>query len=225
MGKEIAKTLKFYVEKSLHDRKTIREAVGVDPSTMSRHLNGKIPLTYNKLRDYSKILGIHLHQLVGVEPIKVIGECWNDEDTNRIRVAQGTEKDRLIYPKMGFEKEDVCILKGADPQTPWLGHSVVIFNKRNMLEELVDLTRLERWNFVKFEVISGKRAGEQRYKLAIPYSLPFEPGKSRLYRLLTPYKTHDERENEEAAVKLIFNCPIKLWVLVEEFETWNTVTV
>jgi len=50
VSKELAKQLKHYVEQSMYDKETIRQNVGVNQSTMSKHLNGKISLTYQNIK-------------------------------------------------------------------------------------------------------------------------------------------------------------------------------
>ncbi len=218
MSKEISKVLKRYVENSPVAREEIRTAVGVDRSTMSRHLNGKIPLTYQKIQSYAQVLGIHVHQLTGVEPIPLIGKTWNTEDVWRVNIFDTlTDTKKYIYPDIGYKKNYSAILKSPDADAPWLDNNIIIFNADNMKKE-VQTEDLEQWSFVKFTV-----NGEIRYKFGIVYSNAFRPGQPRNYAIHIPFSLKQNREEQHVEVNFI--CPIKHWVHTAACSKWITKNV
>ena len=218
MSKEISKVLKRYVENSPVAREEIRSAVGVDRSTMSRHLNGKIPLTYQKIQSYAQVLGIHVHQLTGVEPIPLIGRTWNTEDMWRVKIFDSlTDTKKYIYPDIGYKKNYAAIMKSPDEQAPWLNNNILIFDANNMKKE-VQQEDLERWSFVKYIA-----DGEVRYKICIVYSLAFRPGQPRQYEIYMPHYSVQKREEKSVEVKFI--CPVKHWVQAVACSKWITKNV
>ena len=218
MSKEISKVLKRYVEQSPLDRETIRAAVGVDRSTMSRHLNGKTPLTQQKIQSYANVLGIHVHQLTGVEPLHVIGHTWTAEDHFKVHVYDATQKKKLIYPDVGYSKNLVAICKHKDTLSPWMEGTVYLFDKEDM-NKPVSIESLEQWAFVRFEV-----DGTIRHKLAICYSLAFRPGEERRYQLYHPWLANNEHSKGENSAIVHFVCPIKHLIHRTTSKNWKQVT-
>ena len=218
MSKEISKVLKRYVEQSLLDRETIRAAVGVDRSTMSRHLNGKTPLTQQKIQSYANVLGIHVHQLTGVEPLQIIGHTWTAEDTFKVHVYDATQRKKLIYPDVGYKKNYVAICKHEDSNSPWMEGNVYLFDKEDMAKP-IPMENLEQWAFIRFEV-----DGTIRHKLAICYSLAFRPGEKRRYELYHPFQAKSKHSQGENSAIVHFVCPIKHVVHRNESQPWKPVT-
>ena len=218
VSREVARQLKKFVEQSMYDRETIRETVGVDRSTMSRHLNGKIPLTYNKIEQYSRALDINIHQLIGVSPMRVIGQCWENEDVDRVDLFDIDDEQQLIYPTIGYDRDVVCVIKHDDCQRPWLKKSVVCFSEKNMKEKKAPEDCQENYCFIKYR--SGKTS---KYKLAIPYQLPPTPGAKRMYSLVSP-STPGTIKKDDQAVEIIYACPILDWVLRAKSQDWKLST-
>ena len=211
--KELSKTLKRYVETSPVSREEIRSAVGVDRSTMSRHLNGKIPLTYQKIQAYANVLGIQMYQLTGIEPMPIIGRTWKTEDRFRVAVYDyHTTKQKYIHPTVGYKKSYAAVIKEKDEFAPWLNGTVFIFDKDDMKKEVTQ-DQLEQWAFVKYVVDT-----EIRYKLAIVYSLGFRLGEKRKYEVYMPYG--DKKPHENTA-EVEFVCPIRHVVHGAESKHWT----
>tara|TARA_R100001443_G_scaffold6785_1_gene15858 strand:- start:652 stop:1380 length:729 start_codon:yes stop_codon:yes gene_type:complete len=219
MTKEVAKQLKKFVEQSIYDRETIRSAVGVDRSTMSRHLNGKLSLTYNKIEQYSRALDINVHQLIGVSPIRVLGQCWQEKDLDCVAMYDIDDRPTVIYPTIGYDKDIVCILKKEDSLRPWLSNSVVCFSEKNMREKRIPENMVDTYCFVKYR----KENNRTQFKLAIPYVLPLSQDGKRKYSLVSP-STPGQIKQEDQVVDIVYACPILDWVLKAKTKDWKVVT-
>ena len=215
MTKEVAKQLKKFVEQSIYDRETIRSAVGVDRSTMSRHLNGKLSLTYNKIEEYSRALGINIHQLIGITPVRVIGRCWEKDDVDRVHLYDIDDDKTLIYPTIGYDSDIVCVTKDNDNYQPWLNKSVICFSNKNIKNKAVPEDTQETYCFIKYKSGSGSK-----YKLAIPYKNVPIPGEKPNYSLVSPSKPGVILK-EDQAVEIIYACPIFDWVLKAKTVDWR----
>ena len=215
MTKEVAKQLKKFVEQSIYDRETIRSAVGVDRSTMSRHLNGKLSLSYNKIQEYSRALGINVHQLIGISPMQVIGRSWETDDVDRVHLYDIDDDKVLIYPTIGYESDIVCITKCTDSYRPWLSKSVICFSDKNIKNKSVPEDTQEAYCFIKYKSENGAK-----YKLAIPYKNVPIPGEKPTYSLVSPSKP-GVMLKEDQAVEIIYACPILDWVLKAKTVDWR----
>jgi len=221
MDKEAARLLKRYVDVSHLNREDIRHAVGVDRSTMSRHLNGKTPLTAQKINSYAAVLGIHPHQITGVAPMQVIGHTWEQQDNFKVHVYDATQPRKLIYPDVGYFKDQVCITKYRDLYAPWLVGTVFIFNRKEMETEMTH-DKCNQWCFVKFK----DRKNQVRHKLCIPKALDLVPGKGMHYSLSTPgnFFEHSVETDNEGNVEIFFACPINHVVHISQTKNWKEVT-
>jgi predicted XRE-type DNA-binding protein len=218
VSKELAKQLKHYVDQSMYDKETIRKSVGVNQSTMSKHLNGKISLTYQNIKSYSKALGINIHQLIGVEPIQVIGHTWNTEDVDRIHMYNIDDKPFWVYPDFGYDSDIVCVLKKEDNIRPWLSSSIICFSKKNMENKTVTDECQETYCFIKYKV-----KGQSCFKLGIPYQMPFMADAGKKYTIVSPSRPGSINTDEQG-ITIEYACPILDWVLKPKAKLWKLST-
>jgi len=88
-------------------KKDLAAKVGIQDATLSRHINGHVPITIEQAEIYAKILGVSTQKVLFREdPIPIYGQAFIDKDGTTTRTVS-TDITEYIYTK-AYAEHDMC---------------------------------------------------------------------------------------------------------------------
>ena len=140
--KEKSKSLKEFSEKS-----------GLNRSTISRHLNGKIPITNKNLQKYSAFLGQDPQDFYNKRPIRIIGKVSEQHFRGLDRVDIFNKDDDPYFARLMISaKPNLLAVENLNSRSN-VGESgsILTFSEENKVKKIFPDTLEKRLCFLKIK--------------------------------------------------------------------------